>query len=291
MLIQTKHLSQSYGDHQAVDDLNLEIEKGQLVALLGPNGAGKSTTMKMLTGLSKPAAGAVIYSSGTKIGLVFQESVLDAELTVVENLMIRAKQYHQVNTSYIQDLLVELGLVNFQEQKYGTLSGGQKRRVDIARALLNQPDVLFLDEPTTGLDIQTRQAIWTLLHHLQRKQGLTIVLTTHYLDEADRADEVFVIDHGRLIATGSAMTIKTRYAKNQLTVWLKQSGSQTFQEDLDQRDIDYSTLSDDAYQIAGLETQTALAVLRQYQPVIENFEYRPGTMDDAFVALTGKEMR
>ncbi|MDD9138516.1 ABC transporter ATP-binding protein [Fructobacillus sp. CRL 2054] len=292
MLIQTKKLCQQYGDYQAVKNLNIEIDKGSLVALLGPNGAGKSTTMRMLTGLKKPSSGEVIYAPNTKIGLVFQESVLDADLTVKENLLIRAKQYRHIDAARIPLLIQELGLSNFQNQKYGSLSGGQKRRVDIARALLNEPDVLFLDEPTTGLDIQTRNAIWALLHNLQKEKGLTIVLTTHYLDEADHADKVFVVDHGQLIASGSAIDIKAKYAQNQLIIWTKKSAEASIlQNALKAENINYNILSDGSLQIAGLATPAVLKLLNQISQVIENFEYRPGTMDDAFVALTGKEMR
>ncbi|MBS9335559.1 ABC transporter ATP-binding protein [Fructobacillus sp. M1-13] len=291
MLIQTENLSQRYGDYLAVKGLNLEINKGSLVALLGPNGAGKSTTMRMLTGLAKPSAGKVTYAPNTKIGLVFQESVLDANLTVQENLAIRAKQYKHIEAARILLLIHDLGLTSFQDQKYGSLSGGQKRRVDIARALLNEPDVLFLDEPTTGLDIQTRNAIWALLHDLQENRGLTIVLTTHYLDEADHADEVFVIDHGQLIASGSAISIKATYAKNQLLIWPKEEQEEALKDALARQKIESSKLSDGAFQMAGLAIKEVLALLEQTTPLIENFEYRPGTMDDAFVALTGKEMR
>ncbi|MBS9337356.1 ABC transporter ATP-binding protein [Fructobacillus parabroussonetiae] len=291
MQIETKNLCQRYGDHLAVNQLNLKIDKGSLVALLGPNGAGKSTTMRTLTGLTKPSSGQVIYAPKTKIVLVFQESVLDNELTVKENLEIRAKQYRHIAASQIPLLIHDLGLTTFQDQMYGSLSGGQKRRVDIARALLNEPDVLFLDEPTTGLDIQTRNAIWSLLHDLQETKGLTIVLTTHYLDEADHADEVFVVDHGQLIASGSAIEIKSKYAKNQLIIWPKEGQVETIEKRLAERAVDYSRLAEGALQIAGLDTKKVLEVLNQEEERIENFEYRPGTMDDAFVALTGKEMR
>ncbi|MCK8617713.1 ABC transporter ATP-binding protein [Fructobacillus sp. M158] len=291
MQIETQNLCQRYGDHLAVNDLNLKIDKGSLVALLGPNGAGESTTMRMLTGLTKPSSGQVIYAPKTKIGLVFQESVLDNELTVKENLEIRAKQYRHIAASRIPLLIHDLGLTTFQDQMYGSLSGGQKRRVDIARALLNEPDVLFLDEPTTGLDIQTRNAIWSLLHDLQETKGLTIVLTTHYLDEADHADEVFVVDHGQLIASGSAIEIKSKYAKNQLIIWPKEGQVETIEKRLAERMVDFSRLAEGTVQIAGLDTKKVLKVLNQEEERIENFEYRPGTMDDAFVALTGKEMR
>ena len=182
MILQAKHLTKRYGNHMAVDDIQLEFEKGSFNAILGPNGAGKSTTISMLNGLKKPTQGQIRYAPNTKIGVVFQASVLDEMLTVRENLTIRAQQYKKIAASRVDDLIHQLGLTAFQKQLYGTLSGGQKRRVDIARALLSRPDILFLDEPTTGLDIQTRKSIWDLLYRLQKDEGMTIILTTHYLD-------------------------------------------------------------------------------------------------------------
>ena len=190
MILQAKHLTKRYGNHMAVDDIQLEFEKGSFNAILGPNGAGKSTTISMLIGLKKPTQGQIRYAPNTKIGVVFQASVLDEMLTVRENLTIRAQQYKEIAASRVDDLIHQLGLTAFQKQLYGTLSGGQKRRVDIARALLSRPDILFLDEPTTGLDIQTRKSIWDLLYRLQKDEGMTIILTTHYLDEADEADQI-----------------------------------------------------------------------------------------------------
>ena len=218
MLVQVKNLTKVYGDKVAVNGLNLEIEAGSFTAILGPNGAGKSTTIQMLIGLLQPTSGQIIYAEQTKLGVVFQNSVLDANLTVVENLRIRAKQYKQVETGKIEQLIEQLGLASFAKQRYGTLSGGQKRRVDIARALLNSPDLLFLDEPTTGLDIQTRESIWKLLKDLQQKEKMTVVLTTHYLNEADDADKIYIVDHGQVIAQGSADQIKGRYARNVLRI-------------------------------------------------------------------------
>ena len=204
MILQAKGLTKNYGDHTAVKDINLEFKKGSFNAILGPNGAGKSTTISMLIGLKRATNGQIIYAPNTRIGVVFQASVLDEKLTVKENLAIRAQQYKEIKGGRVEDLINQLGLTAFQKQLYGTLSGGQKRRVDIARALLANPDILFLDEPTTGLDIQTRKSIWDLLYRLQRDEGMTIILTTHYLDEADEADQLYIIDHGKVIAQGSA---------------------------------------------------------------------------------------
>ena len=288
MILKTINLTQKYGDHTAVDGINMDIEKGSLTAVLGPNGAGKSTTMRMLTGIRKPSSGDIIYAPNTTIGVVFQSSVLDNQLTVKENLMIRTKQYRQVGLKQVEILIHDLGLTQFAGQLYGTLSGGQKRRVDIARALLNNPDILFLDEPTTGLDIQTRLAIWQLLHDLQQSRQLTIVLTTHYLDEADHAQQVYVVDHGQIIASGSANQIKQRYASNQLTLFTPDARS--LSEKLPDN-IGSQVINEHEILIKTGNATEAITLITQYRSALTNFEYRLGTMDDAFVALTGKEMR
>lgn len=288
MLVETKNLTKVYGDKVAVNGLNLEIEAGSFTAILGPNGAGKSTTIQMLIGLLQPTSGQIIYAEQTKLGVVFQNSVLDANLTVVENLQIRAKQYKQVETGKIEQLIEQLGLTSFAKQRYGTLSGGQKRRVDIARALLNSPDLLFLDEPTTGLDIQTRESIWKLLKDLQQKENMTVVLTTHYLNEADDADKIYIVDHGQVIAQGSADQIKERYARNVLRILTQDS------EDLKATlptSCEWEQGKENEFFFYPETTKEALALLSQLGSYIEQFEFQAGTMDDAFMALTGREVR
>ena len=288
MILQAKHLTKRYGDYMAVDDIQLEFEKGSFNAILGPNGAGKSTTISMLIGLKKPTKGQIRYAPNTKIGVVFQASVLDEMLTVRENLTIRAQQYKEIVESRVDDLIHQLGLTAFQKQLYGTLSGGQKRRVDIARALLSQPDILFLDEPTTGLDIQTRKAIWDLLSRLQKDEGMTIILTTHYLDEADEADQIYIVDHGKVIAQGSATAIKSQYASNILKIRFKEMKGlekllQTGMTVKEENELEYLF-----YPRTSLE---AIEYLEKVREEIDSFEFRPGTMDDAFIALTGREVR
>ena len=288
MILQAKGLTKNYGDHTAVKDINLEFKKGSFNAILGPNGAGKSTTISMLIGLKRATNGQIIYAPNTRIGVVFQASVLDEKLTVKENLAIRAKQYKGITYNRVDELIHQLGLTAFQKQLYGTLSGGQKRRVDIARALLSKPDILFLDEPTTGLDIQTRKSIWDLLYRLQRDEEMTIILTTHYLDEADEADQLYIIDHGKVLAQGSAAEIKSKYASNLLKIRFK--NLQDLEKILPnnmvvekEKDLEYSL-----YPETQLE---AIDYLTQVREKIAGFEFRPGTMDDAFIALTGREVR
>ena len=288
MILQAKNISKRYGNHLAVDNIHLQFKRGTFNAILGPNGAGKSTTISMLIGLQQPTQGEIIYEPGTKIGVVFQTSVLDEMLTVRENLIIRAKQYKGLKPNRVSDLIDRLGLSAFQKQKYGTLSGGQKRRVDIARALLHGPDLLFLDEPTTGLDIQTRKYIWDLLYQLQREEGMTVVLTTHYLDEADEADQIYIVDHGKVIAQGSAPDIKSQYATNILKIRFKERQQI---ESLKSSGMSVEQQSQLEYVFQPESEREAIDYLAQVRDKLSHFEFRPGTMDDAFIALTGREVR
>ena len=288
MILQAKNISKRYGNHLAVNNIHLQFEKGTFNAILGPNGAGKSTTISMVIGLKQPTQGEIIYEPGTKIGVVFQTSVLDEMLTVRENLAIRARQYKELKPNRVSDLIGRLGLSAFQKQRYGTLSGGQKRRVDIARALLSQPDILFLDEPTTGLDIQTRKSIWDLLYQLQREEGMTVVLTTHYLDEADEADQIYIVDHGKVIAQGSALDIKSQYAKNILKIRFKERQQI---ESLKASGMSVEQQGQLEYFFQPESEREAIDYLVQVRDKLAHFEFRPGTMDDAFIALTGREVR
>ena len=288
MLVETKNLSKVYGDKVAVNGLDIQIERGSFTAILGPNGAGKSTTIQMLIGLLQPTSGQICYAEKLKLGVVFQNSVLDARLTVLENLTIRAKQYKEMPAGRIERLVSQLGLSAFVKQPYGTLSGGQKRRVDIARALLNSPDLLFLDEPTTGLDIQTRESIWSLLKQIQKEEQMTIVLTTHYLNEADDADKIYIVDHGQVIAQGSADQIKGNYARNVLRILTQDAAGL---EKSFPRGCAWEQVKVGEFILQPKTTQEALTLLAQASPYIEQFEFQPGTMDDAFMALTGREVR
>ena len=287
MILQAKGITKNYGDHTAVKDINLEFKKGSFNAILGPNGAGKSTTISMLIGLKRATNGQIIYAPNTRIGVVFQASVLDEKLTVKENLAIRAQQYKGIKGGRVEDLINHLGLTAFQKQLYGTLSGGQKRRADIARALLSNPDILFLDEPTTGLDIQTRKSIWDLLYRLQRDEGMTIILTTHYLDEADEADQLYIIDHGKVIAQGSAAEIKSGYASNLLKICFKDKQVEKFLP----KNMPVEKENEFEYSLYPKSQLEAIDYLTQVREKIASFEFRPGTMDDAFIALTGRGVR
>ena len=284
MLIQTRNLTKKYGQKTVVDHLNLTIPKGSLVAYIGTNGAGKSTTIKMLTGLLQPSQGQVIVAPDLKIGMVFQDSVLDPELTVKANLNHRAGLYRNLDKGWLAHLLELTELTDLLQQKYGTLSGGQRRRVDIARALLNKPELLFLDEPTTGLDIQTRRMIWDLLHKLKREQNLTIFLTTHYLEEAENAEVAYVIDQGKILAQGTAFDLIKEYAKSQLILKLTDPAA------VSALDIDIKAV-EAGYLVEGLTAQEVILLLNQHQDIIRDFEFKQGTINEAFMAITGREIQ
>ncbi|MBK8155254.1 ABC transporter, ATP-binding protein [Streptococcus infantarius subsp. infantarius] len=282
MLIRTKDLIKTFGDKTVIEHLNLEVEEGKLLAYIGTNGAGKSTTMKMLTGLLKPTSGEIELAADLKIGMVFQESVLDEELTVLDNLKSRQALYRKQDKAWLEKLIQLTGLDAFLNQTYGTLSGGQRRRVDIVRALLNKPNLLFLDEPTTGLDIQTRRAIWEILHRLQREENLTIFLTTHYLEEAENADMAYIIDHGKVLAKGSAKELKETYSKPYLLV--ETSDVAAFS------DLDCKRLGDGRLKIIVEDSSKALAILSDKRTVINDFDYVKANINDVFLNITGREM-
>lgn len=287
MILEAISLTKTFGDKIAVNNVDFSIERGSFVAFLGPNGAGKSTTIQMLLGLLEPTAGKVHYPQNVRVGVVFQQSVLDDVLTVRENLVIRAGQYPANEVANIDQLIHSLGMQSFENQRYGTLSGGQKRRVDIARALLNRPEILFLDEPTTGLDIQTRTAIWELMDQIRQETGMTMVLTTHYLDETHDADQVFIIDQGKILAANSAKDIIKQHSKHVLKLYTADAESvcQFVSDSLE-------VVKEDNVLIIRIDSsQQAMEILKQVAALITDFEFSLGTMNDAFMALTGKEMR
>lgn len=282
MLIRTKDLIKTFGDKTVIDHLNLEVEEGKLLAYIGTNGAGKSITMKMLTGLLKPTSGEIELAADLKIGMVFQESVFDEELSVLDNLKSRQALYRKQDKAWLEKLIRLTGLQDFLNQTYGTLSGGQRRRVDIIRALLNKPNLLFLDEPTTGLDIQTRRAIWEILRRLQREENLTIFLTTHYLEEAENADMTYIIDHGKVLAKGSAKELKERYSKPYLLI--ETDNITAFS------DIDYKLLENGQLKMFVDDSANALAILSDKRDVISDFDYMKANINDVFLSITGREM-
>ncbi len=228
-IIEIEKLRKSYGNITAVNEISFYVERGQFFALLGQNGAGKTTTMDILCTLMTHDSGIVTIDGlrlgkddqkiKSKIGVVFQDSVLDPLLTVRENLTIRAKFYfkNKANAKQaVHDTALAVEAMEFIDQPYGKLSGGQRRRVDIARALLHRPDILFLDEPTTGLDPHARKLVWTTIKRLQQEREMTVLLTTHYMEEAAISDYIVMLNHGRIIADGTASELKAKYKANTL---------------------------------------------------------------------------
>lgn len=294
-LLTAKSISKTYREKVAVNHIDLTVKEGQLIAFLGPNGAGKSTTINMLTGLIQTTSGEIRLAGlkpeqkgyRHKIGVVFQNSVLDGQLTVQQNIQNRARMYKNIDLKVEDQLIADFGLTSILDQQYGTLSGGQRRRVDIARALVHQPDLLFLDEPSTGLDIQTRKVIWDTLEKLRQTQGLTIILTTHYLEEAEEADFVYVIDHGEVIAHDTVSQLKEDYAQNLLTI-----ESENKEAVLAEVNPDWDVVQDKGTLLIKVPKEDeAINLLQKIEPIITHFEFRHGNMDDIFMALTGKEIR
>lgn len=294
-LLTAKSISKTYREKVAVNHIDLTVKEGQLIAFLGPNGAGKSTTINMLTGLIQTTSGEIRLAGldpkqkeyHHKIGVVFQNSVLDGQLTIQQNIQNRARMYKNIDLDFENQLIDDFGLTTILDQRYDTLSGGQRRRVDIARALVHQPDLLFLDEPSTGLDIQTRKVIWGTLEKLRETRGLTIILTTHYLEEAEEADFVYVIDHGEVIAHDTVKQLKEDYAQNLLTI-----ESENKDAVLAEMDSSWSVVQEKGSLLIKVPNEhDAIDFLQRVEPLITHFEFRHGNMDDIFMALTGKEIR
>ncbi|OQB24470.1 MAG: Daunorubicin/doxorubicin resistance ATP-binding protein DrrA [Firmicutes bacterium ADurb.Bin182] len=300
-IIEVKGLKKSYGSVQAVRGIDFYVERGKLFAFLGPNGAGKSTTIDIISTLLKPDEGSVTVDSlilgrddvkiREKVGTMFQDSLLDDELTVRENLRVRGSFYGMSKAkleSAVDEAAKAAGLEGFLDRRYGKLSGGQRRRTDIARALLNAPDILILDEPTTGLDPQTRKSIWDTIRLLQTKNGMTVFLTTHYMEEADNADFVVVIDDGLIAAKGTPSELKERYTSDILKITPKQNDA--LAELLNEMGLDYFSAGG-AVHIKIQSSFDALPVIERCKDLISSFEVHSGTMDDAFIGITGKEIR
>lgn len=281
MLLEARQISKTYGQREVLSGVNIVLERGQLVAYLGTNGAGKSTTVGILTGLIRETSGQVVRMPGLKMGMVFQKSILDEELTVATNLRSRLGLYEEVDRAWFERLVDLFELVELLNKPYGRLSGGQKRRVDIARALLSQPNLLFLDEPTTGLDIQTRQTVWRILEQL-RQEGLTIFLTTHYLEEAEQADKIYILQQGRVLATGSSQELLMQHGKNRLHL----TGVGLMNQTIPGAQV----INETSLVIDGIDTATGLDLLSRYQADITDFDYQKADLNQVFLAITGQDL-
>lgn len=293
--IEVNDLTKKYGDYTAVDGISFHVNQGDLFAFLGENGAGKTTTIQMLVTLLKKTSGTAkllgyelekqdkdIRSS---IGIVFQNSVLDNKLSVKENLETRASYYGYSKKEIrerIEKFWEPFELEAIWKQKYETLSGGQRRRVDIVRALLHNPKILFLDEPTTGLDPASRKMVWDYIHYLRREEGLTIFLTTHYMEETADANHVVILDKGHIIAEGTPAELKSRYTKKRF-LWYTEEKKE-YMEILS----DYEFVYEKDHYVVSFE-DNIMPLLSEHQDKIKDFEIWKGTMDDVFLNLTGKE--
>ncbi len=294
--ITVKNLTKFYKDVKAVDDLSFTVGEGELFAFLGENGAGKSTTINILSTILEKSGGEVkIFDHvlgkdddaiRNSIGIVFQGSVLDEELTVKENLFTRGA-YYGLDKKKIMKRLVpfmdRFELAEIMNRKYGKLSGGQRRRVDIIRGLLNKPRILFLDEPTTGLDPKSRKIVWDYIDYLRHEKNLTIFLTTHYMEETKDADSVVIIDKGKLIVQDTPSNLKSKYANSKL-VWYIENNPKS---DEILKDFEFSYESDH-YNIKFKDSITEF--LYAHRDVITDYEVVKGSMDDVFLNLTGRTM-
>ncbi|MFD9828493.1 ATP-binding cassette domain-containing protein [Tsukamurella tyrosinosolvens] len=292
-VISVRNLVKTYGDVRAVDGVSFDVAGGSTFAFLGTNGAGKSTTISCITTLKSVSSG-TIHVAGLEvgrqdldirraIGVVFQESLLDPVLSVQENLALRATFYGidaKTAKERIAGLSSLLGLEEFLARRYKALSGGQKRRADIARALIHQPRILFLDEPTTGLDPDSRDRVWSTILDLQKRLRLTVFLTTHYMEEAERADRIAIIDHGRIVTAGTPTELRSAHAKDELRVTLRDPRR------FDQRFGPRARRNGTERRITVESSGEARAVLRDFDTDITDFEFRHGTMDDVFLAIT-----
>lgn len=300
-IIEVSGLRKSYGQVQAVKGIDFYVARGDVFAFLGPNGAGKSTTIDIICTFLQGDEGEISID-GMKvgsddhrirknIGAVFQDGLLDNLLTVKENLQLRGGLYG-LKGSRLRDAMdfavTAAGVGDFLDRPYGKLSGGQRRRGDIARALINRPKVLFLDEPTTGLDPQTRKNVWDTVRHIRREENMTVFLTTHYMEEAEDADYVVVIDEGRIAAKGTPVSLKATYSSDTLQLIYKDR--QSLAQKLKDGGYSYGE-GVERFIIQLGETLDAIPIVERYKEDILDFEVRTGTMDDAFIGITGKEMR
>ena len=293
-IIEIDHLHKAFGDVKAVQDLSFRVREGELFAFLGINGAGKSTTINILCGQLAKDSGTVKIggidldaepdSIKRSLGVVFQNSVLDKELSVRDNLASRAALYGLCGKDF-QNRLAELArLLEFEEllkRSVGKLSGGQRRRIDIARALLHRPKILILDEPTTGLDPQTRSLLWRVIGELRNKENMTVFLTTHYMEEAADADYVVILDHGRIAAEGTPLTLKNTYTGDFITIY------NTEESLIKALGMPYKPMRD-AFRVSVPDTAAATKLILRHPEVFRDYEITKGKMDDVFLAVTGK---
>ncbi len=289
-----EHLEKSFGKLQAVRDISFRVREGELFAFLGVNGAGKSTTINILCGQLAKDGGRVVIDGhdldhGTdavkrELGVVFQQSVLDSALTVYDNLKSRAALYGIGGEAFqkrLTELTELLELQDLLKRTVGKLSGGQRRRIDIARALLHRPRILILDEPTTGLDPQTRDRLWQIVSALRRNEHMTVFLTTHYMEEAAEADYVVILDSGRIVAEGTPLQLKNAYTGDYITLYGAEESA------VRPLGFEYRVLPH-AIRIFVPDTAAATRLIVAHPSLFSDYEITKGKMDDVFLAVTGR---
>ena len=295
-IIEIKHLSKSFGDIKAVQDLSFCVKRGELFAFLGVNGAGKSTAISIMCGQLAKDAGVVTIDGKSidgnmseikrELGVVFQSSVLDKALSVHDNLQSRAALYGIKGKAFkirLDELAKLLDFEDLLRRTVGKLSGGQRRRIDIARALLHRPKILILDEPTTGLDPQTRKLLWDVVTEQRSKENMTVFLTTHYMEEAADADYVVILDSGKIAAEGTPLMLKNTYTGDFVTLY------GTAEEQVKEFGLPYEKIRD-AYRIAVPNTANATQLILMHPEIFKDYEITKGKMDDVFLAVTGKKL-
>lgn len=295
-IIEIRHLNKHFGEVRAVQDLSFRVKRGELFAFLGVNGTGKSTTISIMCGQLAKDSGTVkicgenidksMKDVTRRLGVVFQSSVLDQPLTVRDNLESRAALYGMRGKAF-RDRLSELAeILDFGDllgRTVGKLSGGQRRRVDIARALIHRPEILVLDEPTTGLDPQTRKLLWDVVTGLRRQNNMTVFLTTHYMEEAADADYVVILDNGEIAAEGTPLQLKNTYTGDFITLY------NTPKEQVERLKLPYETIRD-AVRVAVPDTRAATQLILAHPEIFTDYEIAKGKMDDVFLAVTGKTL-
>ena len=294
-IITIDHLSKQFGEVKAVQDLSFRVREGELFAFLGVNGAGKSTTIHIMCGQLKKDGGKIVIDGADldggadpvkqKLGVVFQNSVLDGALTVWDNLESRAALYKITGAAFkkrFSELDALLGIGEFKRRAVAKLSGGQRRRIDIARALLHRPKILILDEPTTGLDPQTRKLLWGVIARLRQEEGMTVFLTTHYMEEAAEADFVVILEGGKIAAEGTPLSLKNRYTGDFITLY----GAD--EETVMGLGLPYEKVPG-GFRLSVPDTAQATQLILAHPEVFRDYEVTKGRMDDVFLAVTGRQ--
>ncbi len=295
-IIKIDKVSKSYGSLKAVNNLSFLVKEGEFFSFLGINGAGKSTTINMICGeLSKDfgsieVCGEEVDGNNTslkeKIGVVFQDSLLDKSLSVYDNLKIKASLYNITGKDFLdryEELSKLFNLKEIEKQPISKLSGGQRRRVDIARAIIHNPSILILDEPTTGLDPGTRKSIWKVLNNLRKEKNLTIFLTTHYMEEAADSDYIVILDKGTTIAEGTPLELKNKYASDTVYIY------NVDEENIKKLDKSYKKVRD-GFKIIVKDLKEATDLIIKNKDLFKDYEVIKGKMDDVFLNATGYEL-